>query len=141
MKKLFSFNLMLCLILCCNTLAASELSGALSAPLTGKWKHDKQPVWVQITNQDNVISGTFMRHDIKPELNGKPFIKQFVAEADNQLLWNGLVYAARLKEFKEAEISQDSVDAFVLTATVKVAFIKRTVVSNWSRSKGVSSEQ
>lgn len=82
-----------------------------------------------------------MRHDIKPELNGKPFIKQFVAEADNQLLWNGLVYAARLKEFKEAEISQDSVDAFVLTATVKVAFIKRTVVSNWSRSKGVSSEQ
>ena len=136
MRKIIRLSFLTCLILFCNTLAASELS----ASLTGTWRHDTQQVWVQITNQDNVISGTFMRHDLKPELNGKPFIKQFQSKADDPTEWNGLVYAARLEEFKAAEISQDSVDAFVLTATVKVGFIKRTVVSNWSRSKGLPSE-
>ena len=137
MRNIIGLNFLTCLILFCNTLAASELS----ASLTGKWKHDEQAVWVQITNQDNVISGTFMRHDLKPELNGKPFIKQFKSKANDPTTWNGMVYAARLKEFKAAEISQDTADKFTLTARVKMGFIKRTVVSNWSRSEGVPGEQ
>ena len=133
MKKLFKLKFLICQILSSHTLAASELS----ATLVGIWKHDEQPVWVEISNQDDVISGIFLQHDLKPQLNEKVFIKQFThnPKASSQL--KGLVYATRLKEFKAAEINQKSADAFVLTATVKVGFIKRTVVSNWSRSEGV----
>lgn len=131
------FTFLICMILFSNFSTASELSGALS----GVYKHDEQPVWVQITNQDNVVSGTFLRHELKPEFSGQSFIKEFTADTDNPFLWNGLVYAARLKEFIAAEINQDSTDAFVLTATVKVGFVKRTVVSKWTRSEVAPNEQ
>ena len=137
MKNLFKLNFLICLILSSNTLAASELS----ATLAGIWKHGEQPVWVQISSQDDVISGIFLRHDLKPELNDQSFIKQFLSDRENPSLWKGLVYAARFNEFKAAEISQDGADVFVLTATVKVGFIKRTVVSTWSRSEGVPGEE
>jgi hypothetical protein len=137
MNKLFRLNFLICLSLYCNTLAASELSGALS----GIWKHDEQPVWVQISNQDHLISGVFLQHDVKPDLNGQLFIKEFSSDLNDPSLLAGLVYAARLKKFKAAEIEQNSADAFVLTATVKMGFIKRTVISNWSRSVGSPSEE
>ena len=136
MKQL-KFTFLICMILLSNLSTAAEISAALS----GVYKHDEQPVWVQITNHDNEMSGTFLRHELKPELSGQPFIKQITSDTDNPSLWNGLVYAARLKEFKAAEINQDTADSFVLTATVKVGFIKRTVVSNWTRSEFVPSEQ
>ncbi len=132
MKTLLKLSIFVTLVLYGGTLAASELSGT--------WKHDEQPVWVQISNQDDVISGIFLRHDVKPELNGKAFIKQFSLDPKDPSQLKGLVYAARLKEFKAAEITQENVDAFTLTVRVKMGFIKRTVISNWSRSEDVPSE-
>ena len=137
MNKLFKPVLLISLILYSITSAASEPS----VTLAGIWKHDEQPVWVQISKQEDVVSGVFLRHDIKPELNGEPFIKQFSPDQSNASLWNGLVYATRLKEFKSAKIIQDSADAFTLTVRVKMGFVKRKVVSNWSRSKSVSAQQ
>ena len=95
--------------------------------LTGIWQHESEPVWIQIDANETV--GRVQRNDNKPEAVGFEMIKDLVQTENDEARWTGQVYAAKLGEFKSAEI--DLVSEDVMRFKVKVGFISRSV--EWQR--------
>ena len=95
--------------------------------LAGIWQHESEPVWIQIEANETV--GRVQRNDNKPETVGFEMIKGLVQTENDEARWTGQVYAAKLGEFKSAEI--DLVNEDVMRFKVKVGFISRTV--KWRR--------
>ena len=108
-------------------------TSVLAADLAGTWKHDEQPVWVEVSKEGEVASGTVLRNDNKPDAVGAVFLRDVKSAGEKGSLWKGQVYAAALGEFKDAEISLPTGDTMKIK--VKVGFMSRSVT--WSRVESV----
>ena len=103
-------------------------SASVSAgDLVGIWQHESEPVWIQIEANETV--GRIQRNDNKPEAVGFEMIKDLAQTGNGEARWTGQVYAAKLGEFKSAEI--DLVSEDIMRFKVKVGFISRRV--EWQR--------
>lgn len=122
---------------CFLLLGAGLLSLSVSASdLAGMWKHDDEPVWVEISFDGDTASGTVLRNDNKPDAVGAVFLKNVQGEDGVTGPWKGQVYAQALEEFKDAEISLPAADAMKIK--VKLGFISRSVT--WSRIESVPAQ-
>ena len=108
-------------------------AGVFAADLAGTWKHNEQPVWVEVSSAGEVSSGTVLRNDNKPDAVGAVFLRDVKSAGDAGSLWKGQVFAAALGEFKDAEISLPAADTMKIK--VKVGFMSRSVT--WTRVDSV----
>ena len=99
----------------------------MAGDLAGIWQHESEPVWIQIEANETV--GRVQRNDNKPEAVGFEMIKDLAQTGSDKVRWTGQVYAAKLGEFKSAEIELIYED--VMRFKVKVGFMSRTV--EWQR--------
>ena len=98
-----------------------------AADISGFWKHAEEPAWIEIRLDEG--KGTVMRNDKYPERVGREILKDLKADESESGLWRGQVYAERLGEYRDAEISLPEPDRMAIK--VKVGFISRTV--EWTR--------
>lgn len=112
-------------------------SALLAADLAGYWKNDGQPAWIEIVSENDVATGTVRRNDVKPEAVGRILLKDVVEDEDEPGSWRGQIYAERLKEYKDAEITLP--DADHMSIKVKVGFMSRTVT--WTRAESLPAEE
>ena len=70
-----------------------------------------------------------MRNDKFPERVGREIVKGLEADESEKNLWRGQVYAEKLGDYKDAEISLTAPDR--MQFKVKVGFISRTL--EWLR--------
>ncbi len=102
-------------------------SQAIAQDITGFWKHAEEPGWIEISLEEG--KGTVVRNDKFPERVGREILKDLVSENPEQAVWKGQIYAEKLGEYKDAEITLADPDR--MTIKVKVGFISRTV--EWQR--------
>lgn len=95
--------------------------------IAGFWKHAEEPGWIEIRPEEG--SGTVVRNDLYPERVGRQLVKDLVADDSREGVWRGQVYAERLGEYKDAEISMPEPDR--MQFKVKVGFMSRTI--DWVR--------
>ena len=101
---------------------------AFAEDIAGFWKHAEEPAWIEIQLDEG--KGTVRRNDKFPERVGREILKDLKADESEQGIWRGQVYAERLGEYKDAEISMPEPDR--MSIKVKVGFISRTV--EWVRA-------
>ena len=111
------------LFLC--TLLSAPL--ALSADISGTWKHAKNPAWIEIRLEEG--SGTVVRNDKFPDRVGRQILNDLEADKSKQGLWHGQIYAEKLGEYKDVEVSLPEADRMLFKG--KVGFMSRTV--EWVR--------
>ena len=70
-----------------------------------------------------------VRNDEYPDRVGRVLLKDLSTQGEEGGSWRGQVYAQRLEEYKDAEISLPKPD--FMEIKVKVGFMSRTV--NWKR--------
>ena len=100
---------------------------ALSGDISGFWKHAKGPVWIEIRVEEG--GGTVVRNDKFSDRVGRKILKDLQADKSKQALWHGLIYAEKLGEYKDVEVSLPEADRMLLKG--KVGFMSRTV--EWVR--------
>lgn len=100
---------------------------AFGTDISGVWKHAREPGWIEI--QLEVGSGTVVRNDKFPDRVGRKILKDLEADKTEQGLWHGLIYAEKLGEYKDVEVSLPEADLMLFTG--RVGFISRTV--EWVR--------
>ena len=115
------------LFLCAMLVAPLSLAGDIS----GVWKHADEPGWIEISLDEG--SGTVVRNDKFPERVGREIVKELQADKSKENLWRGQVYAEKLSEYKDAEISLSEPD--IMQFKVKVGFMSRTI--EWVRVDAV----
>jgi hypothetical protein len=101
---------------------------AFADDISGFWKHTEEPGWIEIRLDEG--KGTVVRNDKYPERVGREIVNGLEADQSEENLWHGQVYAERLGEYKDAEISLPEPDR--MTFKVKVGFMSRTV--EWTRA-------
>ena len=99
---------------------------ARSDTLVGAWLLDDQPVVMAITEKEGVFHGVVTENADNGEAVGRTLLRNVTAAGEG---WEGEIFVARLKEFRQANLTLQGADT--LAVTVKVGFIKRTVT--WSR--------
>ena len=107
--------------------AVASLS--LAGDLTGYWKMDEDPVWIEIKNDNDQLTGTVVKNANIPEATGRTMLKDVTADKGEASTWQGQVYAQKLGSFKDATITQP--DADHMAFKVKVGLMSRTVT--WTR--------
>jgi hypothetical protein len=117
--------LALLLVICASLLSPQLLAGDLS----GFWQHEEQPAWIEVRFEEGVGTATVVRNDEYPDRVGRLLIKDLYAQGEAAGSWRGQVYAQRLEEYKDAEISLPKPD--FMEIKVKVGFMSRTV--KWKR--------
>ena len=100
---------------------------ALSGDISGFWKHAKGPVWIEIRLEEG--GGTVVRNDKFSDRVGRKILKDLQADKSKQGLWHGLIYAEKLGEYKDVEVSLPEADRMLLKG--KAGFMSRTV--EWVR--------
>ncbi len=100
---------------------------ALSGDISGFWKHAKGPVWIEIRLEEG--GGTVVRNDKFSDRVGRKILKDLEADKSKQGLWHGLIYAEKLGEYKDVEVSLPEADRMLFKG--KVGFMSRTV--EWVR--------
>ena len=115
------------LFLCAMLVAPLSLAGDIS----GVWKHADEPGWIEISLDEG--SGIVVRNDRFPERVGREIVKELQADESKENLWRGQVYAEKLGEYKDAEISLSEPD--IMQFKVKVGFMSRTI--EWMRVDAV----
>lgn len=100
---------------------------AAAADIDGFWKNSEEPGWIEIKLDEGV--GTVVRNDNYPERVGRQILRDLRADESEENLWHGQVYAERLGEYRDADISLPEPDR--MEFKVKVGFINRTV--EWVR--------
>ncbi len=114
------------IILTLTVLLASPL--VFAEGISGFWKHAEESVWIEIRLKEG--KGTLLRNDEFPERVGFEILKSLnKVDGLEQVLWRGQVYAERLVEYKDVEISLPQPDRMVFN--IKVGFMSRTV--EWLR--------
>ncbi len=109
------------------------LSASLVTPFAmaddpgGFWKHAEAPAWIEISLEEG--RGTVIRNDKYPERVGRELIKDLQADDSEDRVWRAQVWAERLGEYKDAEISLPEPGQMAIK--VKVGFISRTI--EWVR--------
>ena len=102
------------------TLSASPL--AFAETISGLWKHPEAPAWIEISLEEG--RGTVVRNDKFPERVGREIVKDLKADDTEENLWHGQIYAEKMGEYKEAEISLP--EPGQMEFKVKVGFMSRT---------------
>jgi uncharacterized protein (DUF2147 family) len=100
---------------------------ALSADISGIWKHEQNRAWIEIRLEEG--SGTVVRNDNFPDRVGRKLLKDLEAEKSEQGLWHGSIYVEKMGEYKDVEVSLPEADRMLFTG--KVGFFSRTV--EWVR--------
>jgi uncharacterized protein (DUF2147 family) len=100
---------------------------ALNGDISGFWKHVKGPVWIEIRLEEG--GGTVVRNDKFSDRVGRKILKDLQADKSKQGLWHGLIYAEKLGEYKDVEVSLPEADRMLFKG--KVGFMSRTV--EWVR--------
>ena len=89
------------IFLICTFLLATPL--AIAYDISGFWKHPDAPAWIEISMEEG--KGTVVRNDKFPECVGREFLKDIQADNSEKNLWHAQIWAEKLGEYKEAEIS------------------------------------
>jgi uncharacterized protein (DUF2147 family) len=100
---------------------------ALSGDISGFWKLATGPVWIEVRLEEG--GGTVVRNDKFSDRVGRKVLKNLEADESKQGLWHGLIYAEKLGEYKDVEVSLPEADRMLLKG--KVGFMSRTV--EWVR--------
>ena len=106
--------------------ATVALPGHAGDELAGYWQHESDPVWIEM--QPDTGQGVMVRHDNRPDRVGFLVVTDLEA-SDEPNEWFAQVFAARLGEYRKAEIALAADDRMVFT--VKVGFVRRSV--EWRR--------
>ena len=106
--------------------AMVALQGHAGDELAGYWQHESDPVWIEM--QPETGQGVMVRHDNRPDRVGFLVVTDLEA-SDEPNEWFAQVFAARLGEYRKAEIALAADDRMVFT--VKVGFVRRSV--EWRR--------
>ena len=106
--------------------AMVTMSGNAGDELAGYWQHESDPVWIEM--QPETGQGVMVRNDNRPDRLGFLVVTDLEA-GDNPNEWSAQVFAARLGEYRKAEITLAADDRMVFT--VKVGFMRRSV--EWRR--------
>ncbi len=114
---------MIRIILSVAVLLVTQLAAA--DDISGFWKHADEPGWIEIRLDDG--KGTVVRNDKFPERVGREILKDLAA--DDAETWRGQIYAEKLGEYKDAEITLAEPDRMKIK--VKVGFMSRTI--EWQR--------
>jgi hypothetical protein len=104
---------------------------AFAGDISGFWKHAEEPGWIEINLDEG--KGTVVRNDKFPERVGREILKELVAEDPEQGPWQGQIYAEKLSEYKDAEITLAEPNRMAIK--VKVGFMSRTI--EWVRVDAV----
>jgi uncharacterized protein (DUF2147 family) len=104
---------------------------AFAGDISGFWKYADEPGWIEINLDDG--KGIVVRNDKFPDRVGREILKDLEADGSEQGVWTGQVYAEKLGEYKDAEITLAEPD--LMTIEVKVGFMSRTV--EWQRVEAV----
>ena len=113
-------------------LLAALFSSQVSAQdLSGFWKHESEPAWIEV--ELDAGTATVVRNDRFPERVGRTILKDLAADGSDDGLWKGQIYAERLGDYKNAEVRLASPERMEIT--VKVAFRSRTL--GWDRVEEV----
>ena len=91
--------------------------------LSGFWKFEGEPGWIEIRLDEG--RGIVVRNDKFPERVGRDLLKDLTADDGDDGQWKGQIYAEKLGEYKDAEISLAAPDRMKIK--VKVGFMSRTV--------------
>ena len=102
------------------------MPGNAETQLAGYWQHESDPVWIEM--QPEAGQGVMIRNDIRPDRLGFLVVTDLEA-SDDPNEWSAQVFAARLGEYRKAEITIAADDRMVFT--VKVGFVRRSV--EWRR--------
>jgi uncharacterized protein (DUF2147 family) len=102
---------------------------ALSSDISGFWKHEKEPVWIEIRLEEGV--GTVVRNEKFPERLGRKVLKDLRPDTSKQGSWRGLVYLERLGKYTDVEISLSGADRMLFKG--QVGFMSRT--TEWVRAE------
>ena len=106
--------------------AMFALPGHAENELAGYWQHESEPVWIEM--QPETGQGVMLRNDNRPDRVGFLVVTDLEA-SDEPNEWSAQVFAARLGEYRQAEITLATDDRMVFT--VKVGFMRRSV--EWQR--------
>ena len=106
--------------------AMVALQGNAGDELAGYWQHESDPVWIEM--QPDAGQGVMVRNDNRPDRLGFLVVTDLEA-SDEPNEWSAQVFAARLGEYRKAEITLAADDRMVFT--VKVGFVRRSV--EWRR--------
>ena len=106
--------------------AMFALPGHAETELAGYWQHESEPVWIEM--QPETGQGVMLRNDNRPDRLGFLVVTDLEA-SDEPNEWSAQVFAARLGEYRNAEITLSSDGRMVFT--VKVGFMRRSV--EWRR--------
>ena len=106
--------------------AMFALPGHAENELAGYWQHESEPVWIEM--QPETGQGVMLRNDNRPDRVGFLVVTDLEA-SDEPNDWSAQVFAARLGEYRKAEITLAADDRMVFT--VKVGFMRRSV--EWLR--------
>ena len=106
--------------------AMVALPGHTESELAGYWQHESEPVWIEM--QPETGQGVMLRNDNRPDRVGFLVVTDFEA-SDKPNEWSAQVFAARLGEYRKADITLSSDGRMVFS--VKVGFMRRSV--EWQR--------
>ena len=106
--------------------AMVRMPGNAETKLGGYWQHESDPVWIEM--QPETGQGVMVRNDNRPDRLGFLVVTDLEA-SDEPNEWSAQVFAARLGEYRKAEITLAADDRMVFT--VKVGFVRRSV--EWRR--------
>lgn len=106
---------------------------ALAEDLDGFWKIDDRPVWIEIRTEGELPTGKVQRNDTNPDTVGLELLKDLAAVTGESRTWGGQIFAARLGEYRDAEIAL--VEPGRMEISVKAGLMRRTI--GWTRVEGV----
>ena len=106
--------------------AMVALPGHAGHELAGYWQHESDPVWIEM--QADTGQGVMVRNDNRPDRLGFLVVTDLEA-GDDPNEWSAQVFAARLGEYRKAEVTLSADGRMVFT--VKVGFMRRSV--EWRR--------
>ena len=106
--------------------AMVTMPGNAETELAGYWQHESEPVWIEM--QPETGQGVMVRNDNRPDRVGFLVVTDLEA-SDDPNEWSAQVFAARLGEYRQADIALAADDRMVFT--VKVGFMRRSV--EWQR--------
>jgi hypothetical protein len=109
---------------------------ALANDLIGFWKADEQPAWIEIHIDNESTTGIVRRNDVNPDAVGRTLLKNVIADGSPGV-WRGQIYAARLGDYRDAEITL--LDPASLQIEVKMGFRSRAFI--WKRVAQVSGNE
>ena len=106
--------------------AMIALPGHAGDELAGYWQHESDSVWIEM--QPEAGQGVIVRNDNRPDRLGFLVVTDLEASEDPNE-WSAQVFAARLGEYRKADITLSSDGRMVFS--LKVGFMRRSV--EWQR--------